>query len=121
MDKLSKIMHKKIPTHSRRITALHENKKLTESASIFGKRLMMHYIQADIPKMDYRNLLGHHLLHKLPEIETYKEVKKLVAARLSACGRDKNLEWEEMINDIEGIEADRTANGLSNVRPGKKH
>ena len=98
-------MHKKIPTHSRRITALHENKKLTESASIFGKRLMMHYIQADIPKMDYRNLQ-----------KTYKEVKKLVAARLSACGRDKNLEWEEMINDIEGIEADRTANGLSNVQ-----
>ena len=69
--------------------------------------------------MDYRNLLGHHLLHKLPETENYKGVKKLVAARLSACGRDKHLEYDEMMNDIEGIEADRTANGLSNIRPGK--
>ena len=60
LDKISEIMHRKIPTHSRRIQALHENKKFTESASIFGKRLITHYKQADIPKMDWRNLLGHH-------------------------------------------------------------
>ena len=71
LDKTSEIMHCKIPTQSRRIQALHENQKFTESASIFGKRLMTHYMQADIPKMDWRNLRGHHLLHNIPEIETY--------------------------------------------------
>ena len=106
LDKLSNVMHKKIPTHSRRISALHQNMNNHECASVFGKRILLHYIQADIPQMDYKNLLGHHLLHKLPETENYKEVKKLIAARLSACGRDKHLEYEEMLNDIEGIEAD---------------
>ena len=75
-DKLSNVMHKKIPTHSRRINALHQNMNNTECASIFAKRILLHYIQADITQMDYRNLLGHHLLHKLPDTEHYKDIKK---------------------------------------------
>ena len=109
-------MLRKIPTHSRRIQALSEAKKTTETSSMFFKRVETLYRQADIPTMSWTNLLAHLCLLKIPEADCHKDIRKLVSKELSSCGNDKKLQLPELIKKMEGVEAERTSQGLSNFQ-----
>ena len=121
MDRIEEVMLRKIPTHSRRIQALSEAKKPTETSSMFFKRVETLYRQADIPTMSWTNLLAHLCLLKIPEADCHKDIRKLISKELSSCGNDKELQLPELIKRIETIEAERTATGLSNFQNTGRH
>ena len=91
MTRINDVMLRKIPTHSRRIQALSESKKINETSSMYYKRLETLYKQLDIPGMAWTNLLAHLGLLKIPEAECHKDIRKLISKELSSCGRDKEL------------------------------
>ena len=121
MDRLDQVMLKKIPTHSRRIQALSEAKKHNETSSMYFKRLEVLYKQSDIPSMAWTNLLANLGLLKLPEAECFRDIRKLVSKGLSSSGRDKNFQVTELISQMEAIEAERIATGLSNLQSNRNN
>ena len=85
------------------------------------KILKVNYNQADIERMHGKNVLAHHALYKIPANEIYKNVRKSIASELSACGREKTLELNKLIVKLEGMEADRLTNELSNIQSGRTY
>ena len=71
--------------------------------------------------MHWKNLLAHHALSKILDNEVYKDIHKSIVSELSACGREKTLKLDKLIVKLEGIEADRVTNGLSNIQSGRSH
>ena len=120
-DRINDMMLNKIPTHSHRIQCLSEPKKNKQTSSMYFKRLKLHYSQADIERMNWKNLLAHQVLNKIPETEIYKDIRKAISAELSAYGREKVLKLDELISKLKDIKADRTANDLANTKAGRSN
>ena len=53
-----------------------------------------------------KNLLAHHALNKLPDVEVYKDIRKAIASELSACGHEKVRQLDKMVAKLEGIEVE---------------
>ena len=88
---------------------------------MYFKRLEVLYKQSDIPSMAWTNLLAHLGLLKLHEAKCHKDIRKLISKELSSCGRDKDLKLAELIAQIEAVEAERTATGLSNFQTNRNN